>query len=102
MNWHDKYETFAEFEKSPDYKKWLDEKMKDAPFIKVTQRQKTKWEIEEEKRLKERQELLDKMQEEIENDPSAMIQVQNQETGEIEYMTQQEWAEENKQYEENE
>ena len=25
MNWHDKYENFTEFEKSADYKKWLEE-----------------------------------------------------------------------------
>ena len=93
MNWQDKYENFAEFEKSPDYKIWLEEKMANAPLMKAYDRQKTPEEIEREKYEKMCQEELDKLEEEAKNkkDPSDLFEVRNEETGEINLMTRQEY-----------
>ena len=98
MNWRDKYENFSEFEKSPDYKKWLEEKLQDAPIIKTVKREKTQIEKAIEQRDKEIQEAYEQLEEITENNPANLVQIQNEESGEIEYMTRKEWEEEQSKY----
>jgi len=93
MNWKKKYGSFSEFAKSKEYRKWLDKKLKDAPIIKATDRRKTESEIELEKRLKARKEEIEQLQEEMENNPAQIVEVENPETGEIQYMTNKEYDE---------
>ena len=89
MDWQEKYGSFKEFESSPDYKKWLEEKLKDAPVIKAVSRIKSDAEIA----LEKRQEEINRLREEARNDPNAIISVTNTKTGEQEIMTQKEFDE---------
>lgn len=100
--WNDKYENFAEFEKSADYKKWLEEKLKDAPIIKAIKREKTPLEKAEEQREKEIKEAYEQLEELEGKNPTDLIQVQNEETGEIDYMTRREWEEQQQKYNDEE
>ena len=93
MDWKKKYGCFSEFAKSKEYRKWLDKKLKDAPLIKATDRPKTEAEIALEKLMKKRKEEIEQIQEEIKNNPAQMVEVENLETGEIQYMTQKEYDE---------
>ena len=96
MDWTKKYSNFKDFEKSPDYKKWLEKKLEDAPIVEVVNRQKTESQLELERRQVEidrkKQEILQK-REEARNDPNAIFTVTDVETGEQQIMTQKEYRE---------